>query len=94
MRKALLAGQKYITLAAEAKRAKRKTSGVLSKTLQEEKFKCQNCGRICKSAIGLISHSKLNTAFNLQCADPWTLSDGCLPLLRLFSEKKLQLIED
>ena len=58
MRKALLAGEQHITLAAEEKRVKRKASCELSKTLREAQFVRQNCSRICKSRIGLFSHSK------------------------------------
>ena len=45
-------------VAAEEKRAKRKAACKFSTTLYEAQFTCQNCGSVCKSNIGLLSHDK------------------------------------
>lgn len=33
-------------------------------TLETKKFKCEVCGKICKSRIGLVSHSKSHNKLN------------------------------
>ena len=54
--KQLKASEKRLTAAAEEKRARRKEC--LPSSSNDTGFKCDTCGRICRSRIGLFSHAR------------------------------------
>ena len=54
--KQLKASEKRLTAAAEEKRARRKEC--LPSSSNDTGLKCDSCGRICRSRIGLFSHAR------------------------------------
>ena len=53
----LKAGEKKMTAAAEEKRARRKERQP-STSIDNATYRCDTCGKICGSRIGLFSHAK------------------------------------